>query len=555
MVCPNCKSDQIIQVQDQHYCINCGQQLPEEVVKKAAPVASTAGVAVQPNGLPEGVQILPVGSTPPAGDPAPAPEAAAPEAPEPATEPPAADASVPVIKTRARLAETPTGDGKDDKPKRRKPGRPKAGPLDTPRGINLSAPAPAAALPGSPKIAQAPATGEPPVIPSPPPTPQAPDGPRRMSDISPRRSQPDLPDPQQPPSKPAKASKKRSKSSKANKTHFSLHLPKIHRHNVHKVGVPPLHYGAVLAFSLRARVRPRLFVLAALAAISFAAATTYGVWLFYTGGMPHLSQLLTTQGQKVVIEIALLGCLYYIGRSISQAAIIFGVAREADQRPVTLARQFGVGINTFGSRLVLDLGFIVIELGLLALMAGLVISGGESWSVNLQLQVAAIFTAFLVLLYLETGFGIARGLAGVVLTLTPEGPGQAAKLGWRLFSHRFELLGLRFLAVAIELLLALPLVVVAAALIADAPANLHIEAAVAIGLLALVAGALFGAGTAAWWASLYRRLVLVDHGDGAVALLSGRHSQDARRGPLALIVSLTTILIAAILALPWLNFP
>jgi hypothetical protein len=555
MVCPNCKSDQIIQVQDQHFCINCGQQVPDPPPKK---VKSTAGVAVQANGLPEGVQILPVTAPPAPAAPAhadpkpdtksePNPEPERETAPDPQPTPDPAPQPVPVIKTRARLR-SDSGAADDNakptdgsRPKRRKPGRPKSGPLDTPRGISLATPAtaPAAPLPAAPKITQAPADPIPkPDLPSPPPRPSAPDGPRRISDISPRRPQTKPAAPQtEPPDT-------HSKSPKKAKEH----------HNVHKVGVPPLHYGAVLAFSLRARMRPRLFALAAVAALSFAAAAGYGAWLLATGGLPRLTLLMTAGGQKVIIEIALLAALYYIGRSISQAAITYGVARDADNRPVSLTRQFGVGINTFGRRLTLDLVFALLELGLLAVMAGLVLAGGESWPVNLQLQVAAIFAAFLLLLYLETSLAIARGLAGVALTLTPDGPAAAAKLGWRLFSHRFELLGLRFVAVALELVLALPLAAVAAALIADAPPHLRLEVALAVGLLAWVAGALFGAGTAAWWASLYRRLVLVDRPDGAVSLLSGRHPQDARRGPLALIVSLTSLLIAAILALPWLNF-
>src|SRR6185369_17722227 len=80
MVCPNCHSDQIIAVQDQHFCINCGQMVPEDVVAKAKPK-----VALQANGLPEGVKILPV--------------AGAPDVPEP---------KVDAVETKPALVETAT---------------------------------------------------------------------------------------------------------------------------------------------------------------------------------------------------------------------------------------------------------------------------------------------------------------------------------------------------------------------------------------------------------------------------------------------------------------
>ena len=76
----------------------------------------------------------------------------------------------------------------------------------------------------------------------------------------------------------------------------------------------------------------------------------------------------------------------------------------------------------------------------------------------------------------------------------------------------------------------------------------------AVNLGLLVAGALLGAGTATWWASLYRNLVLADRPEAAASLLSGRSSGDAKSAPLALVVCLSTLLIAAMIALPWLKF-
>ncbi|MDB5178330.1 MAG: hypothetical protein JWN01_273 [Patescibacteria group bacterium] len=503
--------------------------VPESAVKK-----STAGVAVQENGLPEGVKILPVNPDEPTAGP---PVLAALESDEPGT-PPVSEDVAGIIKPRSRInplkAVSKSSDPKptgEAKPKKRKAGRPKSGRLDVPRTIASAAPAP---LPSAPKLAAA------------APTPAG--GPRRMSDIAPRgvhTRHAHVP-------AAAKATPAPQPSAPAPTVQKIRPFKKPH-HAVHKVGVPPLHFGAVLTFSMRARMRPRLIVLASLGALSFAAAGAYGAWLLLTGGLSTMATRLSHGGPPLLIEATLLAVLYYIGRSVGQAAITYGVAREADQRPVPFTRQLGVGVNTFGRRLLLDLGFGLAELVLLAGMGALLVAGGGSWPVDTQLQIAAIFTAFLVLLYLLTALALSRGLAAVAIVLTQQTPVAAAKLGWRLFSHRFELLGLRFMSAALELILAVPLAALAIAFVLAAPPHWHWAVIAGVTILAWLAGALFGAGTATWWTALYRRLITVDQPDALVSLLSSRQPSDANRGALSLIVALTTLLVAAALALPWLK--
>ena len=555
MVCPNCHSHEIIEVQGQHFCINCGQMVPDPPQPQPTdPTSST--VAVQENGLPEGVKILPVG-----------PASAQPEIKS-------------LVKPRTRITENEASTDAGAKPeakkgsaisavaakiKKRKPGRPKATRLDVPRAI--AAQAPAAPLPTAPKIAA--------VTPLANPKP-ATNRVRRMSDIAPRRPAPTSSSPTSTLSSASPRSEATPAAISANPSlantnpapagpkppsHLANHAvaaptkPARHKakHEVHKVGVPPLHYGAVIAFSLRARVRPRLVALATLASLSFAAAIAYGTWLLLTTGLPHLAERLAHSSRSLLLETTLLAALYYVGRSIGQAAITFGVAREADHRPVPLTRQIGVGINTFGRRLLLDIGFALGEVGLLALVAGLMLTGGEDWPINPQLHLAIIFCAFLALLYLLTALALTRGLAGVALTLTNRNPWATTKLGWRLFSHRFELLGLRFAALALELLLAVPPAALAGAFIVSAPAPWHLAVVAAVAVLAWLAGALFGAGTATWWTALYRRLVLADRPAEAITLLSARKAQDANRGSLSLIISLSTLLAATAVALPLIN--
>ena len=525
MVCPNCHSDQVIAVQDQHFCISCGQMVPELPVEKVTQLVKSP-VAVQDNGLPEGVKILTVNpdSQPvlTANEPA-------------ATVGEALVTIAPVvgdlIQRRTRLERSITEPAAP--PKRRKPGRPKAGRLDIPRAVASYAPAtlPSAPLPIAPKT------------PHPQPAPSAqPTGPRSMSDIAPRPTPAARHKSAGPPAlgespKPPKSAKPR----------------KSKRPRAHRVGVAPLHYAPVIAFSFRARVRPRLVGLGALATASLGVAAGYGVWVVLTHGVSGLAEQVMNTGPKLAFEAGLLGAIYYIGRSLGQAAITYGIAREADQRPVTLSRQFGIAVNTFGRRLMLDIGFGLGELVLLAAGIALFITGGQAWPIDPNLQIGLVFGAYIVVLYLLSASAISHGLAGVNLTLTTDRARTAAKVGWQLFSHRVELIGPRFGAILMEVVLAVPLVALGVALVLSAPSQYQVLVTIGAGALAWLAGALLGVGTAAWWVMLYRQLVIADRPSEAVALLSSRQPEDARRGPLVLIVSLSTLVVAAIIILPWIQ--
>jgi hypothetical protein len=510
MVCPNCHSDQVIAVQDQHFCINCGQAVPEETGKTHV---STGGLAVQENGLPEGVKIL---SPPGTLDVTPTDIAVAPT----------------INPARPRLGSRLVSSVKAAKPKRKKPGRPKSGRLDVPRqmGTHVSG----EILAKAPQI-RGPVAAS--VAPTPPETPPA--VPKLMNDISPRAPHQTPPAPVLPPKK----------------TKTSRHkIPKLKAPKVHKVGIPPLHYGHVIGSSLRARLRPRHLGVAAAAAISMAVVTAYAVWELLTGGLNGLATTLMHNGVEVYVELVLLACIYYVGRSIGQSAITTSIIRESDHRPIAFTRALGTAVNTFGSRLLLDLCFGVANVVVAASIVGLLFVGGSDWPVNIEWQLLALFCSFLVLLYLLMALTLSRGLAGVATTLTNLKPLGAARMGWRLFSHRFELMGLRFVSLALELLLAVPLAVVAIALACSAPASLHLIVALSVGILAWIAGALLGAGSAAWWAMLYRNLVMADHPDNLLAMLSGRQPVEARPGPVALVAVVSTFLLVAVLAVPWLRF-
>jgi hypothetical protein len=504
MDCPNCHSDQVIAVQDQHFCINCGQMVPEKPHPKPK-----APLGVQVSGLPDGVKILAQSPTATLAAGSGSPMRDGISAPTRRSAPP----KIMLDHSRHQIPST--------EPARvathRKRGRPKAGKLDAPRVLNLATPEP---LPQAPRIASTPVPARPTSL-----------GPKRMNDLAPRKD-------------PASTG-----------TQGPAAVPKTpKRAHAHKVGVPPIHYAPIIAFSLRARVRPRLILLAAAAATSLGVASAYGVWVIVTKGVAGLATGVIHAGPKLIAEAILLAIIYYLGRSLGETAITYGIAREADQRPVTMSRQLGVAINTFGRRLVLDIGFGLAELLLLALVGLLVVTGGANWPIDANLQMALIFTAYLVITYAISALAISRGLAGVNLALTTHKPRTAAKIGWQLFSHRIELIGPRFGALMLELLLAVPLIALAVAFAVAAPRSYHLAVAVAAGLLVWVAGALLGVGTAAWWTTLYRQLVVVDRPASAMALLSGRQPEEARRGPLIVLVAIITLLLAATLTLPWIQF-
>lgn len=530
--------------------------VPPEVVAAAAGPAAVSPrqrAKLQANGLPEGVKILPIAKNAPTPDleaakPEPQPAAQA----TPAETAPAAPATVSLVRPRNRIA-TPedTAAASEATPapvKRRKPGRPKAGRLDAPRAVAAVAPS----SPAMPEPAAAVSANPAPANPLPAAPPVAV---RRMSDLAPRRpaAHPRGHHVATPSGSGAPASDQSTEVEAPSKTAASKPTKRPKKARVHRVGVPPLHYAPVVAFSLRARARPRLVLLAGLATFSLGIAAAYGVWVVLNQGITGLADSLLHAGPRLITEVILLALMYYIGRSIGQTAIVYGIAREADQRPVTLTRQLGVAVNTFGRRLRLDLGFFLGELLLIAAGIVLFLTGGTHWPMDTNLQVGLLFLAYLVILYLMSALALSRGLAGVNLTLTTNRPSRAAAFGWRLFSHRVELVGPRFGAVLLEWLLALPLIVLGVALVLAAPPGLRLWVAVGAGLLAWLAGALMGVGTAAWWTMLYRQLIMADHPDSAIEHLSTRQPEEARRLPLSLIVGVSTLIIAAILLLPWLQ--
>jgi hypothetical protein len=178
--------------------------------------------------------------------------------------------------------------------------------------------------------------------------------------------------------------------------------------------------------------------------------------------------------------------------------------------------------------------------------------GGAIWPVPELLQTAALFFVYLVLSYLLIGLGLVQGFGQVALTLGAVSARQAFVLGWNFFRRHFELVGFKLVSLLIELILVLPLLAAVVALSVILPSGERWLAALAAVVATVVGGALYGAGTAVWWQTVYRGLVHRGHPGGAMSLLNGRKPERARRGAVVGLVTLVILVAALATAWPWL---
>ncbi len=244
--------------------------------------------------------------------------------------------------------------------------------------------------------------------------------------------------------------------------------------------------------------------------------------------------------------------LYYIAHTLATAAITFGAARRADHRPTTTRYQWAAAVNSFGQRLRFDLLVAALQIGLLALGTGFAFVGGVAWPIPAWAQLIAIFLVFFVLLYTFVALAIVQCLGRVGLTLGHLAVRRAFGVAWNFTQHHFELVGFRILTLLVELMLIAPIVGAIVLMAVYVPRNYQWGVPVTASVLALVAGALIGAGMAGWWHSTYRQLVTRYRLEEAVTLLSGRHIVKARRGAKWLITLVLLILAAGAIAWPWL---
>ena len=423
MVCSNCGSSEVIAIQGENFCINCGQLVP-----KAPAVVSTEG-------LPDGVKILPIG--------------------------------------RAN----------------RKPGRPKAGRLDRPADITHRI------------------TAEP----TPRPTVQDISPPIESVSSSPKTVEP---------------------------------LPKI-------VASTSIAYGKILSASVGGRFNHHRAWLAAVPAALLAVVGTVAGLVLASAHPMRLVTATRSAGIGVYGELIIIVVTYYLVRSLSHAAIIFGSARLADHRPLATDRWLEIAADSQGRRLGTDVLAVLALAAAGGLTAALVIIGGHAWPFNEAVQVGTLMVAFAAMLYLLTAIVMTVSLAHVAVTLARVHVWSGLRLGWRLFRRHFELAGVRMVALMVELLVVAAVGIGAGGWLVVAPSALHPLIIIALGVIATIVGGFAGAGTAIWWGNAYRLLVSADHPAGFHRLLSTSAPRAGRRTPQIVVATTLLGLSAMAAAWPW----
>lgn len=440
MVCQNCQSKDVIKVQEQLFCVNCGNLV--------VPARSETTVVVAPatDGLPDGVTILPV---------------------------PMVEPVVPVI------------------PKRRRPGRPKAGPIDAVRAMVPTNPVTGEAL-----------------------------GVAVMNDVT-----------QSPARGPILSARKAAGHTES------------------------VAFNDLMSASVHGRFNHTHWVLALVPAIilAFVAAfvvTVLGGDVTAVERLIPQGAAVAVGGQALITFL-----VYYLSRSYMQAAIIYGASRQADHRPAPLRRWLDVAARSTGARLRFDVLSSLLQLGVIGLIASLLVTGGSPWRVPEMVQLAILFGAFLMLSYILTGLVLAQGLGHVAVTLGALNARQAYGIGWGFFRNHFELIGIKIVTILIEVVLVVPVIAAVLAVILLYPNGNAWPVTLAVSAGVAIVGASTGAASAIWWQAAYRRLVRTDRLSEATKLLAGRTPAMGKRHATAWFMAALALIAVVGAAWPWIAFP
>ena len=507
MVCTNCQSKKLILVQNKLFCTDCGHTLADS--------AAAAAKTLDKSGLPDGVTILSAEVAPTVE---PVPEAVA--------ETLSQEPDAPTIEAYKNASEPPlivnhNAPTTNEKPKKRKVGRPKAARLDMPV---MTAAVVASVTRVTPKAAEAPKIHA--------------SAASKSNHTSSSNSMSDI------------------RTAKTPGTVSDVVESVPDRPNLRpQTKQQSIATGDILAESWQGRFRPHHSLMALIPA-AVIALISGGVAAAYLGPKSgQLSAITKSAAIPVLGDLLIILMLYYVCRSLATAAITFGAARSEDHRKVPAYRWWGVAINSFGGKLRFDLLMLLAELVVAGLIVGLVLVGGAVWPIPEYLQIAAIFGAFVILLFALSGLLLTQGLGRVSVVLGTTLPREAFSVGWGFFRNHFELVGAKLLSLILELLLIVPLVAAVVAVGWSTSGGGHWWLILTLTIAVAIGGALIGAGTAIWWESAYRHLVRAERISEAVTLLTGRKADKAHRLPLILITMLITFLVVAATIWPWLPWP
>jgi len=312
-------------------------------------------------------------------------------------------------------------------------------------------------------------------------------------------------------------------------------------------------FSDLMSASIRGRFSAAHFCLALLPAILLALAGGFVV-VTLAGNYTAINLLLPPKAFVTLDgEIVIIALLYYVSRSFTHGAIVYGAARQSDHRPAPVARWIDVSARSFGTRLRFDFLNLLAQSGVLALIGSLVVTGGLQWPIPSWLQLGLIFCAFFGLVYLLSGLMLTQGLGHVAITLSTVTARKAFGLGWIFFRHHFELIGIKLLTVVVELVLLAPLGVAVGALILLAPGEHNWLVVGGFTTAIMIAGASTGAASALWWQAAYRRLVKTERLTEAVGLLTGRKLTPSKGHAVTWMMIMMLVLASVAAIWPWLS--
>ena len=610
MVCPNCQSTDVIKVQDEYFCTNCGQIVPASAAKKPAsvnvakvdavnvdgvkvvakkpaavnvdainavaikPDAAKAAVAkpavakVNPeSGLPEGVKIVPVaGVEPPliaaveAVKPVAAdvPKSVAAAAPKPAVaEPPkpvVAEPPKPVVADAVKFAPATIS----------KFAPSKVAPLAAPAAVpnpRLAAPLPIVndlKIPvkrrvGRPKAGplDAPLSAPAPMLAAPVPMMPTPISlaPKPAAVAPAAKPGVNVPQPAAVPKPAASAPKPATAPQSAAAPKPIAAAPQPTATAARAPQPTGARDDATGVSYMGAGASPWL----TLAVLGLAAATATLVLVVAGPNLAGLADKVATGGWNLWSALIAVAILYYYVRGVTAIALAYGEARRGDHRPVPRKHWFSVAINNIGSGQTLDYLSLILQsvpiLGIIFLLhfGATLTTGLDPW-----IAAAALTLAFTILAYLTIILGLAWRLASAALTVGRVNPVKAILLGIGFSLKHPELIIIGLWALVLESLsLAAPLALVAAALSFATSSQLWILAFAAVPLTILGAFA-EGASSGSWWQRVYRRLVRHEKLSEALDLLSARSAEKTRPGAAAMFWILLAMIAATVGAWPWL---
>jgi hypothetical protein len=324
-------------------------------------------------------------------------------------------------------------------------------------------------------------------------------------------------------------------------------------HRVHAAArAANVAYGSILAASLSGRFTRHRSWFSLISTLAVVGLLTAAGLALASHSLSHVWQVTRQAGWAVYGELVIVAGLYYLLRSLTQAAIVVGTGRLADHRPLPTHRWLSQAADSQGRRLELDVVALAATAAVAGLCAWLVVGGGHTWPTPLWVQVGALMIGFASLLYLLLALIMTISLAHVALSLTALSPASGLALGWRLFRHHFELAGARLVALLVEAV-GLGLIVIGGGgwLLVSTP-DFRPVVIVVIAGVATIAATLAGAGSAIWWTLSYRQLVQVDHPAGFHRLLATTAPKAARRAPVLATGTALVTLAALAAAWPWL---